>query len=218
MRNRLDLTAPYFIMAGPGDKFAPSTVLTHILNVTNAEGLREKHPSSLLAISHQRTKHIKRRLYDSTSLISSINDCLWSAKNPVRPLLHLKCSWLKRRVSKHCISHVPPCLVSGCASCMTHNDKWPSDPFLFCRLYYIPAMVKMIPKRNGVPGGVDSVDSRISMDHGVSTTIYWTTPVHICSTWNPLRNPPITSKISPDEPIPKDSRTWQEWRSDIINV
>lgn len=100
-------------------------------------------------------------------------------RNPVRPLLHLKCSWLKWMVSKHCISHVPPCLVSGCASCINHNDKWPSDPlypFLVLSAYYKPVMVKMISKRNGFPGGEDSVDSRISMDRGVSTTVYWTIP------------------------------------------
>lgn len=67
-------------MAGPEDKFAPFTVMTHVL--TNAKSLREKHPSSLLAISHQRTKHIKRKLYDSTSLIYPSNDSLPSAKKP----------------------------------------------------------------------------------------------------------------------------------------
>lgn len=108
-------------------------------------------------------------------------------RNPVRPLLHLKCSWLKRRVSKHCISHVLPCLVSGCASCMIHNDKWPSDPLLFCRLYYIPAMVK-----NDFQTKWSSGWSRFSWftnTHCLTTTVYWTKLVHICSTWNPWRKP-----------------------------
>jgi len=145
-------------------------------------------------------------------------------RNPVRPLLHLKCSWLKGRVWKHCISHVPPCLVSGCASSIKHNHKWPSDPFLnvlslSVLLYNYPWLSNMLPNKWG---HLSSLCSRFASIHGVSTTVCWTTLVHICSTWSPSEKPPIfncltlriqpgssAQKISPDEPIPKDSRTCQ---------
>ncbi len=103
-----------------------------------------------------------------SSFISPSTDWLWFAKEPGEASAAPETQLVEAKGHRtHCISQVRPCLVSDCASCITHNHKGPRDP----------VMVENVSKENLIRSfEFLFADSLISMAY----LQQFTGPYHIC--------------------------------------
>ena len=172
MRNHLSLTAPYFTVLWPGPETSLPlslcwrTYLYTYFNVTNAHHIPHHFLQSVTKGPNISNVNSTIQLLESPQVMTDSD----LPRYPVRPLLHLKRSWLKRRASNtlHLSGPTLPCL----RLCLLHNtqSQVTQRPIFKCaQCYSIPVMVENVTKQNEVvwvPGAVDShpsVGSQISI-------------------------------------------------------